>query len=320
MMWAALAAIDSASSPTELVEQLETDGAVVSRDRAEQLLDDLAARGLVRVAQALEGAERRAVRTDLGDELVRASVAGGGLLDQRLSELERLRGDLLSTVAHELRTPLTSIRTSVGLLLDPDTRATAAQRRELLASIERSAERMQQHADDVLDLARFRTGHIRLGLRRFDARAVPREVAETLASTLEVRRQRIAIDAPEEPVWIVADHRRVERALLNIASNAQKFSSEGASIGIRVAAPDSEVSWEVTDSGPGIADEERGQLFERFFVGATDGGRPGAGLGLPIALAIAQAHGGRIEVDSVVGRGSTFRLILPAAGPEASAS
>lgn len=320
MMWAALAAVDVACSPTELVERLESEGAAVSRDRAQQLIDELAARGLVRVAQAPDGAERRVVRTVLGDELVRASAAGGGLLDERLTELERLRSDLLSTVAHELRTPLTSIRTSVGLLLDPDTRATAAQRRELLASIERSAERMQQHADDVLDLARFRTGHIRLGLRRFDARVVPHEVAETLAPTLDLRRQLIAIDAPGEPVWIVADHRRVERALLNIASNAHKFSSDGAAIGISVTAVGSEVWWEVKDNGPGIPDDEREQLFERFFVGASDGGRPGAGLGLPIALAIAQAHGGRIEVHSVVGQGSTFRLILPADGPESGTS
>ncbi|MGH2380248.1 MAG: sensor histidine kinase [Candidatus Limnocylindria bacterium] len=282
-------------------------------------LKQLAGLGLVRVAQpGPGGSEPRFVRTILGDQLVDASITGSSPLDERLAELEQLRGDLFATVAHELRTPLTSIRTSVGLLLDPGTRADAEQRHQLLGAIQRNAESLQQLADDVLDLARFRTGHVRLGLRRFDARILVGEVAETLAPSLASRDHRVEVEAPDAPVWVFADHRRLERALLNLLSNAHKFSPNAAAIQLAIGEADGEVTWSVTDAGTGIPVEQQSHLFERFFVGATDRARTGTGLGLPIALAIVQAHEGRIELDSEVGRGSTFRIIVPAAGPRSA--
>ena len=95
-------------------------------------------------------------------------------------------------------------------------------------------------------------------------------------------------------------------------------SPDGAEIRVAVWHDDDRVRWSVTDHGPGIAAADRARLFERFFVGRNDrqGAREGVGLGLPTALAIAQAHGGMIEVDSEVGRGSTFVLVVPADGPE----
>jgi signal transduction histidine kinase len=116
-------------------------------------------------------------------------------------------------------------------------------------------------------------------------------------------------------VWVFADHRRVERAVLNLVSNAHKFSPPGSEIRFSVTAIGEDVAWEVADSGPGIPPAAQERLFERFFVSSPDGSTGGSGLGLPIVLASAQAHGGRVEVDSEVGRGSTFRFIIPAAGP-----
>lgn len=313
MSWTALVLLDRPSTPGELAEHFGGAGAPISVQQAQTLIEKLTDRGLVRVARVTDVGGRRVVRTVIGDHLVGALV-GQSSLDERLIELERLRGDLLSTIAHEVRTPLTAIRTSVGLLLDPATRASKTQRTELLRTIERNAERIQQHADDVLDLARFRAGHVRLGLRRFDARVIPAEVVDTLAPSLEAKQQDVEIDVSAEPVWVIADHRRIERAVLNIVANAHKFSPENSSIGIAVRTTGSDVVWEVSDRGPGIPPEQHDQLFERFFVGAADSGQRGSGLGLPIALAIAQAHGGRIEFDSAVGRGSTFSLIVPAIG------
>jgi two-component system OmpR family sensor kinase len=102
-----------------------------------------------------------------------------------------------------------------------------------------------------------------------------------------------------------------------LLSNAHTFSPVGSPIRLIVAADGDRVTWAVADRGPGIAAEDRARLFERFFIVASDssGEKAGAGLGLPIALAIAQAHGGTIEVESAPGRGSTFILRVPARGP-----
>jgi len=171
---------------------------------------------------------------------------------------------------------------------------------------------------DVLDIARFRAGSVRLQRRRFDARALAREAAVVVAPLIQARRQRLDLALPAVPVWVYGDHRRLEQALLNLLSNAQKFSPDGGVVRVSVELRGEEVTWAVSDEGPGIGAEEQGRLFERFFtsVGDAAGRETGAGLGLPIALAIARAHGGTIEVDSTPGRGSTFVLRVPAHGPE----
>jgi signal transduction histidine kinase len=314
LAWAVLAAIGAGASAAELRDRLYREGAAVEPGTIQALTELLKGMGLLRISRATEASKPQLVRTHLGDQFVAASFTGATPVAARLRDLEQLRGDLLATVAHELRTPLTSIRTSVGLLLDPAISTTPEQRRELLARIERNASAMQQHADDVLDLTRFRSGQIRLGLRRFDARVVPHEVQETMAPTIAASGQQVRLLAPEEPVWAYADHRRIERAVLNLLSNAQKFSADGATIEVRVEADAGEVSWIVRDEGVGIPPHHMDQLFERFFVGGDSRGS-GTGLGLPIALAIAQAHGGRIDVESRVGVGSSFRLTVPADGP-----
>ena len=128
------------------------------------------------------------------------------------------------------------------------------------------------------------------------------------------RDQIVRLELPDGSVPVVGDRRRLEQALLNLAANAQKFSPSGAEITIRVARDGELVRWTVVDRGPGISREEQARLFERFFVGAPDrsGRGGGAGIGLPTALAIAQAHDGTIDVASEVGRGSSFSLAIPA--------
>jgi signal transduction histidine kinase len=116
---------------------------------------------------------------------------------------------------------------------------------------------------------------------------------------------------------VYGDRRRLEQALLNLVANAVRFSVEGAEVRVVVARDGGMTSWSVTDTGPGIPEADLPRLFERFFVGRSDTATPaeGVGLGLPTALAIAQAHGGRIDVESTVGRGSTFTLVVPSSGP-----
>jgi signal transduction histidine kinase len=309
---AALACIGERTTVADLEHRLADLGADLRPDVARALLAELASLGLVRIARGM-GEARDYVLTSLGHRVIEHGITTAGAVP--LAELERLRTDLLSTIAHEVRTPLTAIRTSVGLLLDPSARPTADQQHAMLQTIERNAQRIRRLVDDILELARFRSGSVTLQQRRFDAVTMAGSAIAAIEPLAEQRGQRLELlsSGADRPT-LFGDHRRLEQALINLVSNAQRFSVEGGHIVVRVQAGDGRVRWSVTDDGPGISPEDQARLFERFFVGRTDRHAPreGIGLGLPTALAIAQAHGGTIEVRSERGRGSTFSLVVPA--------
>lgn len=311
----ALLLVGDSATASELGARFEAAGAALGTEAAGDLLGRLAELGLVRTSRR-DGGSPRYVRTSLGQR-----VADGGLDGEAavaLEELERLRTDLLSTIAHELRTPLTAVRTGVGLLLDPASEPSADQQHALLSSIERNADRMQRLVGDILELARSRAGGIALQLRSFDATALAESAVAAVAPLAASRSQRIELIEETGGHRVYGDRRRLEQALINLVANAQRFSADGAVVRVRIRWHGETTTWQVEDDGPGIPEEDRARLFERFFVGPNDrtGPREGVGLGLPTALAIAQAHGGTIEVESAVGAGSVFRLVVPTAGPE----
>jgi signal transduction histidine kinase len=312
----ALHLLGEGATAVTVAERAEALGATIEPSRVAALVGRLIALGLVCPAAPRDGGAYY-VPTALGQEYQGAALGGSSDMSGRLEELERLRTDLLATVAHELRTPLTAVRTCVGLLLDPATAPDAAAREQLLQTIARSADRMQRVLADLLDLARFRAGSIQLQRRRFDARQLARDAAAVMAPLLQARGQTLDLRLPRAPVWVYGDHRRLEQVVLNLLSNAHKFSPDGGRVRLAVAAADDAVSWAVTDQGPGVAAADQRRLFERFFTVARRAGdsRAGAGLGLPIAMAIALAHGGTIDVTTAVGQGSTFTLRVPAQGP-----
>jgi signal transduction histidine kinase len=191
----------------------------------------------------------------------------------------------------------------------------ASQEERLLEAISQSAMLMQRLVTDFVDLARFQSGTIQLEVCHFDARVLTREAALGMSALFDSRRQSLVIDAPKRPRWIEGDRRRLGQALSNLLSNAQKFGPEDSVIRVKVAVQDGEASWTVSDSGPGIPESAQRLLFERFFT-LPEGDlvkSSGTGLGLSIAMAIAQLHGGTIEVDSEPGRGSSFTLRIPVA-------
>jgi signal transduction histidine kinase len=302
--------IEAGATDAQLAEAFADLGVSVARPRAAAILEELARLGLARISSQ-EGDTPQYVPTVLGRNRVSA-VAAGTRLHVQLAELERLRNELISAVAHELRTPLTTIRTSVGLLQDSRARPSGAETEKLLANIAASAERMQRLVVDVLDIARFRAGAVRLQLRRFDAASLAQDVARLTDPMLNAKGQRLKLESPADPLPVYADRRRLEQVLVNLLSNASKFSPFGSAIRLDVEPRNHDVVWSVHDGGPGIAPADRAHLFERFFT--ADRRSPehtGTGLGLPISLAIAEAHHGTIEVETEVGRGSTFRLRVP---------
>jgi signal transduction histidine kinase len=255
--------------------------------------------------------------------------------------VERLRRDLLGTVSHEVRTPLTLIRTSIGLLLDSQAGKSmdAAMRDRLLHNIKHSADRMHRLVTDMLDLARLQSGHAELQVRWLDVEQLAHNAATLAAPLFTEKRQQLVVETAgtrgashvssrgageggeartdAATARVMGDPHRLEQVLLNLLSNASKFSPSGARVTIRVEPGDEEVTICVADTGPGIAPEAQRHLFEQFFTDRTSSPphQVGAGLGLPIAKGLVEAHGGRIWVESSVGAGTTFCFSLPVGGP-----
>jgi len=245
--------------------------------------------------------------------LARVFNASLGRIEESFARLRRFTAD----VSHELRTPLTAIRSvgEVGLGDHP----TEHEYREIVGSILEESDRLTLLVDTLLSLSRADAGEVGLDIEPVDLLDLTREVAAHLAVLAEERNQRLTVEGTG-PVEVRVDRLVLRQALVNVVDNAIKCSPQASTIRILVNGEGSEGRIEVIDRGPGIAPEHRERIFERFY--RIDRGRSrdqgGAGLGLSLARWAVTAHGGRIEVESGDGQGSTFRLSLPRAGPTAA--
>jgi signal transduction histidine kinase len=224
------------------------------------------------------------------------------------------RDDLLRAITHDLRTPLNAIYLQAHLVErgsgGPD-RAT-----ERGHSIVRSCERMSEMLQDLADSALLEAGRLPLDPQPIDLAGFTEELLDRLQGGLDIERVRLALEPGLPRVQV--DPRRLERILVNLVSNALKYSPDQAEVEVRAAAIESEVRISVADRGVGITPEDQVHLFDRWFR-ARGARRPeGLGLGLYIARLLVEAQGGRIHLESALGQGSTFHVTLPAAtGPTA---
>ena len=234
----------------------------------------------------------------------------------RLRRVDELRNDLVATVAHELRTPLTSLRMAIHLLIEQTAGPLTEQQADLLYATRDDCERLQATVDEVLDLARIQSGRIELNPRPtavdtlVDAAVDPVRTAAT--------HQQLVLETEVMPGLgeVLVDRERVQLVFSNLLANALRHTKPGGRISVRARAADDSVRFEVADTGEGIAPEYHHAIFERFV--RAPGETPGAaGLGLPIAKDIVEAHGGEIGVESTPGSGSTFWFTLPRAGAAA---
>lgn len=313
---AALALVHDRVTSSELMTRFDAAGAKIDEQSAVGLLDELCELGLARVVHGTTSGGNY-FSTPLGERLRDESFVQRPEEIHLLAEIEQMRIDILATIAHELRTPLTAIRTSIGLLLDPAIEPSPDQRLTLFETIDRNTTRMQRVVGDILDLARFRAGRVQLQLRRFDAVELAQSAIASVALLAAAREQTIEFVPPSEVISVFGDYRRLEQALVNLLSNAEKYSPEGSRITVSVSQSGADITWAIADRGHGIAQADQGRLFERFFVADRDRSEAtaGVGLGLPISLLIAQAHDGRIDVVGEPGHGSTFSIVVPAEGP-----
>lgn len=226
----------------------------------------------------------------------------------------------LATLGHEVRTPMTGVLGMSELLastsLDP-------KQRGYVDAIRRAGEHLMRLVNDALDLARIEAGKLELEPQPFDLHALVEEVIAMTAPMAKQRglafRSRIAADAPR---WLLGDPMRVRQILLNLLGNALKFTERG-SVSLKVGSAAPGVRFVIADTGPGLNDEQKARLFQRFeqAEGARTAARyGGSGLGLAICQELAAAMGGRIALESTPGQGTDFTvdLPLPEAGPPTS--
>ena len=231
--------------------------------------------------------------------------------NDELRELDELKTRFLATVSHELRSPLTSIVSYAELIRDEDRLSPTAAR--FLDVISRNAERITKLVGDLLLLSRIEAGMIPLELARVSVAEVVTEAVQAAAPG--AAQQGVTLDGsvPDGPP-VLADRARLVQVIDNLIANAVKFTDEGGRVRVTAAAAGREWRIDVRDSGIGIPPGDIGHLFDRFFraSNATAAGRPGSGLGLSIVKEVAELHGGRVDVSSTLGAGTTVHLFLPA--------
>jgi PAS domain S-box-containing protein len=227
-------------------------------------------------------------------------------------EFIRSKDEFIVNAAHELRGPLASLRASIETLIEEQHTLTKMELNFMLKNMQRAVVRFQSFAENLVDMGNVIAG-------RFMVRPFPSQLDEIIetaisqvASLLDVRGQTLhQTNNCTGPVRVFADRPRVVQVLVNLLTNASKYGPEGESIHLAVSADERYVTIEVADHGAGIAPEEQARLFERFYRGKralVDGS--GLGIGLALAKEIVEAHGGRIEVKSQIGEGSTFWFTL----------
>jgi two-component system sensor histidine kinase KdpD len=247
-------------------------------------------------------------RARLGDEAKLAALR---------ARAEELRSSLLSAVSHDLRTPLAAITGAASALRDDAPGLDASQRTELLDTIAEEAERLERLLANLLDMTRLESGGVELRREWVPVEEIVGAVLGRLEPRLAGRPVRTEL--PSELPLLAADPLLLEQLLLNLIENAVKYTPPASPIEITATVRDGELELTVADRGPGLPRGEESRVFEKFFRGAHPG-VPGAGLGLAICRAIAEAHGGKLMAESRPGGGALFRLLLPLEDPGAGAS
>lgn len=230
-------------------------------------------------------------------------------------EVERVKSQFVSTVSHELRTPLTSIKGYVELILEGEAGGLAPLQQEFLEIVRHNANRLLLLINDLLDVSRIESG--KLELRRAPLQLAPLVSAAVaiLQPQLDAKRLQLSIELQQPLPPLLADEGRLAQILVNLLSNACKYTPAAGRITIIARAANDMLRIDVSDTGVGLTQAELQRLFTRFFRAENRATQEagGAGLGLAITRSLVELHGGRIEVRSEPGVGSTFSVYLPLA-------
>jgi signal transduction histidine kinase len=250
-------------------------------------------------------------------------LAGLGLVFanvRRELRLSRLKSDFVANVSHELKTPLALIRLFAETL-ELGRVPNAEKARQYHRIINKESRRLTQLINNILDFSRIEAGRKEYRFAPGDVGAVVRDVVEAYRFPIEQHGVTLTVDVPEDLPPLSIDAEALSQALINLVNNAIKYSPDEKSVGIRVWQEDGTVRVSVTDRGIGIPRSEQRKIFEKFYRAETSliHTTKGSGLGLALVQHILEAHGGRVEVESAPGQGSTFTLVLPVAAEKRGA-
>jgi signal transduction histidine kinase len=247
---------------------------------------------------------------ELGQQFNVMADRVSGTLRMLEADRDRLR-EFVADVSHELRTPIAALRMYTELQQEDDT--DEATRREFR---ERSLEqigRLEWLSTNLLDLSRIDAGIFPLDMREWDLRDPIQAVVQATSDVAVERGLALDSRVPAHPVTLRFDRERVIQLLSNLVGNAVKFTPRGGAVSVELSEADDAVVIEVRDTGPGIPEDELPRIFDRFYRGTNTGDAraSGSGLGLAIVRSIVEMHGGEVDVTSVVGSGTEFRITLP---------
>ena len=231
---------------------------------------------------------------------------------QQLGTENGLQSEFVTVFSHELRNSLSAIRTATCVLrMETSAGPEAVKARAL---IERQVGQMARLVEDLLDVSRVRSGHLRLQCERIDLCAVAAHAAQTVEFAMQQRNHRMTTAFPEAPVWLHADPHRLEQVLVNLLINAAKYTEAGGEVELSVAWEADEASVRIRDTGIGIAPDVLPHIFDLFVQANPSSPRADAGLGIGLALvrSLVECHGGRVTAASAgLQHGSEFTIHLP---------
>ena len=232
----------------------------------------------------------------------------------RMTELppETTPDEICAFLTHELRSPLSTIEGYLDLLANGGVGPVTDEQREFLAVVSRNVRRLTTSVSDCYDMARIEAGRLELADEPVDLEEIVDRALGELRPKIRSKQQQVTVETPSVPVVVVGDRRALVRAVGNLLSNAHKYTPTGGAIRVRLSVEGERTArLDVADTGLGIRDEDQPYLFRKFYRAHLTDAEPGTGLGLPLTRALIEQMGGRIVVQSALGRGSTFSILLP---------
>jgi signal transduction histidine kinase len=233
----------------------------------------------------------------------------------QVREANQAKSEFISCVSHELRTPMTSIRGYAEMLEKGMVGSLSSQQTEFIRTIRRNAERMQVLVSDLQDVSRIETGQMRLEMGPVAVTDALDSALQATQAQIQARSQHLTVDVPDELPTVYADRARLAQILINLLSNAYKYTPKGGHIGVRAQVQGKYVQCAVSDTGIGMSPQDQQCLFTKFFRSEDPAVREttGTGLGLCIVKSLVELQGGEIEVESELGKGTTATFTIPVA-------
>jgi len=234
-------------------------------------------------------------------------------LYEKVRQANRAKSEFVSFVAHELRTPMTSIRGYADMLANKMGGSLTSQQERFIDTIRKNVKRMQVLVADLQDVSRIEAGQMRLEVKPISFVEALEDALQSTRGQMDDREQQLTLEAPENLPEVRADPSRLAQILINLLSNACKYTPEGGHVDVRVSVNGKRLQCAISDTGVGISPEDQARLFTKFFRSADQAVRdmPGTGLGLCIAKNLVELQGGDIEVESRLGEGATFTFTVP---------